>query len=60
MGRLGRVWRYFRELVIQYCFNKRQKLRLNKMNSVNPKYVLRNHIAWSCIQEANKGNYVPL
>lgn len=33
------------------------KERISKMNSVNPKYVLRNYMAQLAIDEANKGNY---
>lgn len=37
--------------------NQNPELRLQKMNLINPKYVLRNYMAQLAIDEADKGNY---
>lgn len=31
--------------------------RTNRMNQVNPEFVLRNHVLQECIKEAEKGNF---
>lgn len=56
---IAQQWRNWFE---RYCFrlekeNLSDKERQQKMNSANPKYVLRNYMAQLSIDDANNGNY---
>jgi uncharacterized protein YdiU (UPF0061 family) len=52
----------FDQWIEQYCQRiqrdgKQDDLRINKMNAVNPKYVLRNYLAQLAIDKAEQGDF---